>query len=116
MFFCSKTFARILFLMIAEQKGFRSAFAQEINVLMSDYVLFGGKAGQGLPELVAHLLIANWPREHARCDLESNDILFCIISSIKGWLETIIGEVCFGNFSSQFILCVDTTIKKAIFS
>ncbi|VDO36415.1 unnamed protein product [Onchocerca flexuosa] len=74
------------------QKGFRSAFAQEINVLMSDYVLFGGKVGVGLPEFVAHLLIANWPREHARCNLESNDILFCIVSSIKGWLETITGE------------------------
>ncbi|EFO24174.2 hypothetical protein LOAG_04313 [Loa loa] len=85
-------FAVTAAIMAVRQKGFRSAFAQEINVLMSNYVLFGGKAEQGLPELVAHLLIANWPREHARCDLESNDILFCIISSIKGWLETIIGE------------------------
>ncbi|KAM3723745.1 Uncharacterized protein ACO02O_06931 [Dirofilaria immitis] len=85
-------FALTAIIMATRQKGFRSAFAQEINVLMSDYVLFGGKTGQGLPEFVAHLLIANWPREHARCDLESNDILFCIISSIKGWLETITGE------------------------
>lgn len=65
---------------------------------MSNYILVGEKTIQGLPELVAHLLIANWPREHARCDLESNDILFCIISSIKGWLETIIGEVYFESF------------------
>ncbi|KAL4002837.1 hypothetical protein ACH3XW_5115 [Acanthocheilonema viteae] len=84
-------FAVTAAIMAVRQKGFRSAFAQEINVLMSNYVLVGG-TGQGLPELVAHLLIANWPQEHARCDLESNDILFYIISSIKGWLETIIGE------------------------
>nr|CDP99693.1 Bm1748 [Brugia malayi] len=76
---------------------------RKINVLMSNYVLLGKKIGQGLPELVAHLLIANWPREHARCDLESNDILFCIVSSIKGWLETIIGEVYFENFSFHLI-------------
>ncbi|VDN03523.1 unnamed protein product [Thelazia callipaeda] len=73
------------------QKGFRSAFAQEVNILMSNYV-FEEKAEQGVPELVAQLLIANWPRAHAHCDLESNDILFCIVSSIKGWLLTIIGE------------------------
>ncbi|KAK6101900.1 hypothetical protein QQG55_6380 [Brugia pahangi] len=85
-------FAVTAAIMAVRQKSFRSAFAQEINVLMSNYVLLGKKIGQGLPELVAHLLIANWPREHARCDLESNDILFCIVSSIKGWLETIIGE------------------------
>ncbi|CAG9531693.1 unnamed protein product [Cercopithifilaria johnstoni] len=85
-------FAITATIMAVRQKGFRSAFAQEINVLMSNYVLVGGKAGQGVPELVAYLLIANWPREHDRYDLESNDILFCIISSIKGWLETIIGE------------------------
>uniref|UniRef100_A0A0R3RPE0 RING-type domain-containing protein n=1 Tax=Elaeophora elaphi TaxID=1147741 RepID=A0A0R3RPE0_9BILA len=88
----ARGFAVTAAIMAVRQKGFRSAFAQEINVLMSNYVLVGEKVGQGLPELVARLLIANWPREHARCDLESNDILFCIISSIKGWLETIIGE------------------------
>lgn len=96
----------ILFLTISEHKGFRSAFAHEISVLMSNYVIVGGKADQKLPELVAFLLVANWPREHARCDLESNDILFCIISSIKGWLETIIGEVCSKNVSSCFIYTI----------
>lgn len=78
---------------IAGHKSFRSAFAERINVLMSNYVLFERKTEEGIPELIALLLVTNWPREHARSDLESNAVLFHIISSIKGWLVTIIGEV-----------------------
>ncbi|VDN19043.1 unnamed protein product [Gongylonema pulchrum] len=73
-------------------ESFQSTFAERIKEMMSNYVLSERKAEEGIVELIALLLITKWPREHARCGLESNAILFSIISSIKGWLMAVIGE------------------------
>ncbi|VDN23273.1 unnamed protein product [Gongylonema pulchrum] len=93
-------------------ESFQSTFAERIKEMMSNYVLSERKAEEGIVELIALLLITKWPREHARCGLESNAILFSIISSIKGWLMAVIGEVdqltlCyFQDFFFALIFCL----------
>lgn len=60
---------------------------------MSSFALTPQIADEALPELVAQLLTANWPRAHARSNFESNEILFQIITQLKRWIMAITDEV-----------------------
>lgn len=73
-------------------KEFQTSFANRIGDEMSSFALIPQIADAALPELVAQLLTAQWPRVHARCDFESNEILFQIITQLEGWIMAITDE------------------------
>lgn len=83
----------------SDHKSLQSSFAERISSEMSSYVLCPEIAKTSLPHVVALLLVAPWPRTHSHSNLESNQILYTIISVIKGWIITIVDQVSsYANF------------------
>uniref|UniRef100_A0A914XL59 DUF7627 domain-containing protein n=1 Tax=Plectus sambesii TaxID=2011161 RepID=A0A914XL59_9BILA len=41
---------------------------------------------QSFCELMAKLLVVNWPRNYSRCMRERNAVLFAVMNIVKGWL------------------------------
>ncbi|VDK66818.1 unnamed protein product [Anisakis simplex] len=78
---------------LKNHRSFQKSFSERISSEMSSYVLCPEIAKSSLPELVALLLVASWPRPHSRSSDDSNQILYTIISSIKDWLVTLTDEV-----------------------
>uniref|UniRef100_A0A0N5A8B2 MIF4G domain-containing protein n=1 Tax=Syphacia muris TaxID=451379 RepID=A0A0N5A8B2_9BILA len=74
-------------------KEFQTSFADRISDEMSSFALTPQIADAALPELVAQLLTAQWPRVHSRSNFESNEILYQIITQLKGWIMAITDEV-----------------------
>lgn len=73
---------------------------------MSSFALTPQIADAALPELVAQLLTAQWPRVHSRSNFESNEILYQIITQLKGWIMAITDEVIvFPYFKELFYSC-----------
>uniref|UniRef100_A0A915BJX1 DUF7627 domain-containing protein n=1 Tax=Parascaris univalens TaxID=6257 RepID=A0A915BJX1_PARUN len=86
-------FAIDMIILIVDHKSVQSSFAERISSEMSSYVLCPEIAKASLPHVVALLLVAQWPRSHSHSNLESNQILYTIISVIKGWIITIVDQV-----------------------
>ncbi|KHN75059.1 Uncharacterized protein Tcan_12599 [Toxocara canis] len=86
-------FAVDMAVLVIDRKAFQSSFAERISSEMSSYILCPEIAKTSLPQVVALLLVASWPRAHSRSNLESNEVLYTIISAIKGWIITVTDEV-----------------------
>lgn len=86
-------FAVDMIVLVVDHKSLQSSFAERISSEMSSYVLCPEIAKTSLPHVVALLLVAPWPRTHSHSNLESNQILYTIISVIKGWIITIVDQV-----------------------
>ncbi|VDN51338.1 unnamed protein product [Dracunculus medinensis] len=87
-------------------KDFQSSFGEKLNSALSSYILCSQIVSESLPTYIGSLLVAAWPRAHSRSNKESNELLYEIISAIKGWLEVITDEV-FVSSKFKFLFVED---------
>lgn len=75
-----------LALSVIKNESFQYAMSSRLTALMTDYVFDTESKFDALPEFLANLLVANYPRPHHRAIDSSNVILYTICSALKGWL------------------------------
>jgi len=81
-----------LVLSVIKNESFQDAISSRLTALMTDYVFDTESKFDALPEFLANLLVANYPRPHHRAIDSSNVILYTICSAVKGWLMVLSGR------------------------
>lgn len=75
---------------ITENEEFQSAMADRLTDLISTFVMESDEKLDSLPDLLANLLITRWPRRYNHAVMDSNQILFTIISAAMGWQQLLL--------------------------
>ncbi|MFH4973401.1 hypothetical protein AB6A40_000110 [Gnathostoma spinigerum] len=77
---------------LIKNPSFQAIMGPMISSAMSEFVLNSSCDMGNVIELVSLLLTSRWPHHHERFTLESNAVLYHVISALKGWMNVVSDE------------------------
>ncbi|KAH7731450.1 hypothetical protein AAVH_00348 [Aphelenchoides avenae] len=88
--FGNVSFVAELCTIVIDNQEFQAAMADKLTDLVATFVMESDAKLDSLPDLLANLLVTKWPRRYNHAVMDSNQILFTIISATMGWQQLVL--------------------------
>lgn len=75
---------------VSDNEEFQAAMADKLTDLIATFVMESDEKLDSLPDLLANMLVTKWPRRYNHAVMDSNQILFTIISAAMGWQQLVL--------------------------